>query len=372
MLLACLLLAVLTLAYANGANDNFKATATLFGSGTHGYRAALGLATAAQIAGSLASVFLAGLLLKAFSGKGLVPGSVVTDPHFLVAVATGGAGAVLLATRLGIPISTTHALIGALVGAGAIFAPGELQWSALGTRYFLPLLLSPLLALVGAALLYPLARVLGRALGIRATTCVCIGERLEPVVVGLDGALLLKRTGAAVTLGESEACETSYVGRFAGISAERLCDHLHRLSACALGFARGLNDTPKVLALLVAAGWSGMPPALALAIVAVVMAIGGLLHSRRIAETLGHRITSMNRAQGLVANGVSSALVIGASLMGSPVSTTHVSTGAIFGIGTQTGRADWRVVSGIVAAWVATLPLAALLAVGCALLTRHL
>ncbi len=97
------------------------------------------------------------------------------------------------------------------------------------------------------------------------------------------------------------------------------------------------------------------------------MALGGLLHSRRIAETLGHRITSMNHGQGLIANSVASALVIGASLLGSPVSTTHVSTGAIFGIGVWSGKADTRVIGGIVLAWVATLPLGAAVALGVAI-----
>ena len=100
----------------------------------------------------------------------------------------------------------------------------------------------------------------------------------------------------------------------------------------------------------------------ALLIIAVAMAVGGLLHSRRLAETMGRRITTMNPGQGLMTNLVSSGLVIGASLIGAPVSTTHVSTGAIFGIGTWTGETDWKLVGGIVAAWVATLPLGALCA----------
>ena len=74
----------------------------------------------------------------------------------------------------------------------------------------------------------------------------------------------------------------------------------------------------------------------------------------------------MDPGQGLVANSVASTLVIGASLMGSPVSTTHVSTGAIFGIGMHTGSADTKVIGGIVLAWVATLPIAAALAAGIA------
>jgi PiT family inorganic phosphate transporter len=85
-----------------------------------------------------------------------------------------------------------------------------------------------------------------------------------------------------------------------------------------------------------------------------------------VAETLAHRITSLSHGQGLLANGIASSLVIGASLLGSPVSTTHVSTGALFGIGCWSERTDWRMVGGILAAWVATLPLAAALAAAAA------
>jgi PiT family inorganic phosphate transporter len=113
-----LVLAALLLSYANGANDNFKAVATIYGSTTLGYRAALALATGAQVAGSIASVLLAGALLKAFGGTGLVPDATVADPRFLLAVGLGAAATVLLATRLGMPVSTTHVSTGAIFGIG--------------------------------------------------------------------------------------------------------------------------------------------------------------------------------------------------------------------------------------------------------------
>jgi len=362
MTVAALVICALALAWANGSNDNLKAVATLYGAGTVTYRKALAIATAAQLAGSVGSVLLAGKLLKAFSGKGLVPTELVADPSFLLAVGVGAAVTVLLASRFGIPVSTTHALIGGLVGAGLALAPTQLSWAALGGKYFLPLAVSPVLAVVAAAGLYPAARAARRAVGWNAETCLCVGGDSQQVVAQRDGTMMLRSTGRVLEVGEMAACRRRYEGSMVGVSAQSIVDAAHTASGFALGFARGLNDTPKVLALLVAAGWSGMNPRVSLAVVALAMAAGGIVMARRVAETMGRKITSLNPGQGLVANAISSGLVIGASLMGSPVSTTHVSTGAIFGIGTHTGTADRRVVGGIVLAWVATLPIAAVIA----------
>ncbi|MBF8250867.1 MAG: phosphate transporter, partial [Deltaproteobacteria bacterium] len=93
-----LLLAVCFLAYTNGANDNFKGVASLFGSKTTGYRTAIGWATVSTFAGSVAAIFLAQSLLKKFSGKGLVPDSLVGSEYFLLAVAAGAGATVILAT----------------------------------------------------------------------------------------------------------------------------------------------------------------------------------------------------------------------------------------------------------------------------------
>ncbi len=357
-----LFLTALVLAYANGANDNFKATATVYGSDTLSYRGSLSLATVAQITGSVVSVLVAWSLVKTFGGKGLVPDAVVANPHFLVAVGIGAAGTVLIATRAGIPISTTHALIGGLVGAGYALAPGELNTSVLGKKYFVPLLTSPLLALGGAAVIYPIARLFRKVLRVEETTCLCVGETYEPVMVTPEGAYLSKATGLTIEVSRAGTCERRYMGSVFGLSAQSLLASLHKSSAFALGFARGLNDTPKVLALLVAATWTGLGTGPSLIALAGAMALGGVLHSRRLAQTMGKNITAMNQGQGFVANAVSSTLVIGASLMGSPVSTTHVSNGALFGISLWSGRSSKKLIAGIVLAWIATLPIGAAIA----------
>lgn len=113
-----ILIAALFLAFSNGANDNFKGFATVWGSDTLNYRQALTLATVATVAGSLAALFLAETLVQNFSGKGLVADAVVNTPVFMLSVASGAAFTIFLATRLGYPVSTTHVSVGSIAGVG--------------------------------------------------------------------------------------------------------------------------------------------------------------------------------------------------------------------------------------------------------------
>src|SRR2546425_6461923 len=89
MFTALIFLAVCFLAYSNGANDNFKGVASLYGSRTCGYRMALTWGTAATFAGGIVALFVAEGLLKKFSGKGLVPNELTVLPQFLLAVGCG-------------------------------------------------------------------------------------------------------------------------------------------------------------------------------------------------------------------------------------------------------------------------------------------
>jgi PiT family inorganic phosphate transporter len=95
--------------------------------------------------------------------------------------------------------------------------------------------------------------------------------------------------------------------------------------------------------------------------VGVGMAVGGLLNARKVAMTMSKKITPMTHGQGFSANVVTAALVVFASRLGMPVSTTHVSVGSLFGIGVVTRQANVRVVSQILLSWVLTLPIAAAL-----------
>ena len=356
-----LIIAVAFLAYSNGANDNFKGVASLFGSRTTTYRTAISWATVTTFAGSLCSIFLAQSLLKKFSGKGLVPDALVGSEHFLLAVALGAGLTVILATHFGFPISTTHGLTGAIVGSGLAAVGGQVAFGVLGKAFLLPLMLSPLLAVLLGASLYLTFRFGRLRLGITKESCVCIGTEQRVIPMPQPASVLAVQRADALSLAvDSEAhCSERYAGAFLGINCQRTMDAAHFVSSGVVSFARGLNDTPKMAALLLVV--QAFDIRLGLVIVAVAIAIGGVLNGRRVAETMSHKITAMNHGQGFSANLATGILVILASVFGLPVSTTHVSCGALFGIGLTTRQADSRVISGILLSWLLTLPCAAAL-----------
>ena len=308
MLTTILFLAVCFVAFTNGANANFKGVASLYGSGTTTLRGALYWGTATTFAGSIAAAFLAAGMLKKFSGRGIVPDALVQSPEFVVAVAIGAALTSFLATRFGFPVSTTHALVGALLGAGLAGSGTDVRFAALGKNFLYPLFFSPAIA----------------------------------VVLGSVTYLFLKSV------------------RLAPDHRTRTLDVLHYLSTGAASFARGLNDTPKMAALLLVA--PGLDMRWGFLAVAVTIALGGLLDADRVAETLGKKVTSMNPGQGFAASLVTAALVTTASFHSLPVSTTHVSVGSLLGMGATTRQAKWRKVGEILLAWVSTVPCGAILA----------
>ena len=348
--------AMLFVAYANGANDNFKGVATLFGSGVADYRKALGWATAATLAGSVTAMLLATRLISVFQGKGLVPDELIQSPDFVASVILGAATTVIAATRIGMPISTTHSLTGALLGSGVV-AAGVLNVATLLQNFFLPLLLSPVVAVAASFLLYPVLRAALRFAGVDRQTCVCIGNELVPATSTPEGYALSNAWSPLRVIVDREArCVQCLTGTLLGIKVQKLIDYGHYFSAGAVSFARGLNDTPKIVALGIVAGALDLESSIGL--VAIVMAVGGLLSARRVAETVSKRITAMDPDQGLLANLVTSFLVIFASKWGMPVSTTHVSCGSLFGIGAVNGHAYWGIIRNILLAWVLTLPFA--------------
>jgi inorganic phosphate transporter, PiT family len=362
MTLVLLFLATCFLAYSNGTNDNFKGVASLFGSRTSGYRTAISWATITTFAGSIMSIFLAQTLLKKFSGKGIVPDHFTGSEYFLLAVAMGAGLTVILATLTGFPISTTHALTGAISGCGLVAVGSQVNFGALGKGFVLPLLLSPVLAMAVAGLLYVILHGTRVALALKKEWCICIGEGERVIAMPQPNSLLALRAVSLpshLTVDEVENCRERYGGNFLGLTSQQVVDAAHFLSAGTVGFARGLNDTPKIVALLLL--WKALDIRWGFVAVALTMAIGGLLNARKVAETMSKKITTMNHGQGFTANLTTAILVVLASLFGFPVSTTHVSVGSLFGIGLTTGKANYPMISAIVLSWLVTLPCAAIL-----------
>ena len=315
--------AALFLAFSNGANDNFKGFATVWGSETLEFRRALVLATVATVLGGVASILVADTLVQQFSGKGLVDNGLANTPRFALAVAGGAAATVMLATRLGFPISTTHALVGGLVGAGLAQSETSINLANLGSGFVLPLLTSPFIS---------------AGLGFAAFRIIRYFRERKAAAMSSPAGVTIATTGAGGKVG----------------------DAVHLLSASAICFARGVNDTPKLAALLIASQlMSGAGSALA---ATAAMGVGGWLLSRRVAETMSKRINHLDTGQGISANLITAGLVLFASRLGMPVSTTHVSVGSIIGTGGAAGTLDLPVVRNVLLSWVATLPISAALA----------
>jgi phosphate/sulfate permease len=307
------LLLMFILAYCNGANDVSKAIATLVGSGVTNYRRAILFGSTCTVIGACLSTIIAAGLVTTFT-KGLIAGSTHLTGQFALAALLGAIAWVYLATRLALPVSTTHAITGSVVTAGAFaFGIQHVLWGSLGTKILLPLLVSLIAAF---ALGIALFRVL----------------RLAFSKVNLNGA--------------------------------------HWLSSGVASFTRGLNDTPKIVALgsvlflLDGAKVAATTPIWLFLAVALAMGIGSIIGGLRVTQTLAEKVTKMNHQEGFAAN-LATALLVGASSVFSlPVSTTQVSSCAIIGIGIRKGWGSvcWRTVWDMVLAWMVTLPVAGILA----------
>ena len=367
---------IFALAFANGANDVSKAIATLVGSGITNYRSAIMWGTVWTMVGAAAAAFVASAMVKTFS-HGLVQAGTIIEPAATLAVLTGAMAWVLFASRTGLPVSTTHALTGAIVGTGLVAFAGEgLIWSAIGKKIALPLLLSPFLALIVSLLIHPAIRVIARKWE-GACVCVMPASRALVSIDAHGGTRTLFQTtsfGSPVMAVPSQCDRAGLQGLVVGL------DTIHWISSGLASFARGTNDAPKIVAILVIGSsvstWPGSASqVVTFAGIAIAMGLGSYFGGLRVTKVLAENVTKMNHAEGLSANLTTSALVLASGSLGLPVSTTHISSSAIIGIGLLKGwkSVQWTTVRDMVLAWVVTLPASALLAgIAYLILTRIL
>ncbi len=308
------LAALFALAFVNGANDVGKSVAPLVGSAglsvSGGVRRALFWGAAFAGVGSACAIFLSGRLFLVFTQDLVVRTPTAT---FALAALAGAAVWVLIATLFRLPVSTTHAIVGAIVfQAVYLYGISNVEWGALGLRVLLPLSVSPFAALV---------------------------------VTYLLGRLSSRRRA------------TSESPRRGGV--------FHWLSAAATAFARGINDAPKMASLgsffllgaLQGAVW------LPYIVVAVAVVLGSLVWGHRVTKTLTGRVARLDDDSRLRAGFTTAALVSVGTLFGAPVSTTHVSAGAATGTRAEEKEVLWTAARVEVLPWFVTFPVAGILAI---------
>ncbi len=364
------LLAGSLIAFVNGTNDVSKGIATLVGTGLSDYRRAIRWGTFWTAVGGLAGALFAGAMVTTF-GKGLLAPDVAANFPAALASILGAAAWVLFATRTGLPVSTTHAIVGSVVGVAAIaYGAGAVQWGALGGKVLLPLLLTPVISLMATAALLQVFRSRGRGREANAQRAAadCLCAAVEPAKLvslgmasGSTASFLVAPPEVRLSTGTSAECAAQPA------AARVTLNHLHWLTSGATSFARGMNDAPKMVALVLAAsllsGSAAVSSGLAFAMVTASMVGGSLVGGRRVTHVLATKVTPMNHGEGLAANFVTSLLVAVGAVGGFPMSTTHVSSGGIIGAGSQREKKglNFNTIREMLLAWVVTLPASALL-----------
>lgn len=315
LLLALVIILALAFDFINGFHDTANAIATSVTTRVLSPAQAILMAAVLNFAGALTSTQVAQTI-----GKGIVPLASISN-EVLIA---GLAGAIIwnMATwYYGLPSSSSHALIGGVVGA-AVASQGFAVLNARGLieKIFLPLIASPIIGFIIA--------YLGMGL-----------------IFKLVGNLSPKRVSSKFS-------------------------KLQIVSAAFMAFSHGSNDAQKsmgiITAALLAAGEipTFKVPLWVIIACATVMALGTSIGGWRIIKTMGSRIIKLEPVHGFAAEASAALVIIGASIFGKPVSTTHVISASIMGVGAtkRMSAVRWTVAKNIINAWLLTAPLTALLA----------
>ena len=383
----------LYMAWAIGANDVANAMGTSVGSGALTVWGAILVAAIFEFAGA----FFAGGHVTDTVRKGMLDVSLVDRDQLIYGMlgSLAAAGTLLVgATRFGLPVSTTHAIVGAIVGFGVVsVGPEVVNWGKIG-QIVLSWLTSPLIAGVFAFVIFQItrAKVLDtkdpvtqiRKLGpiffflvFFIIGLVTLFKGLKPLKLNLEltealmGSILLGFIGAGVGvffIRRVELGQEDPKHRFSRV--EKIFVVLQILTACAIAFAHGSNDVANAIGPLAAisSAISGADLGGKASVSPWMLAIGGIgivfglaTWGYRVMETVGKRITELTPSRGFAAQLAAATTIVVASRLGIPVSTTHTLVGAVLGVGLARGISalDMRVVGKIIASWVATLPIAA-------------
>jgi len=361
-LVAAVVLIALVFTYINGFHDTANSIATVVATKVLTPGQAVLLAAVTNLIGALWGTAVAATIAAGIVNTGVVE----AGPQLLICALLAAIVWNLITWWLGLPSSSSHALVGALVGAAiaeegghfnaVIWAQGGAHWWAgkgVIPKVVVPMVGSPIMGLlIGFALMGGLYALL---------------------------AWFSRRSGWLRLLGR-----TPFVNAFFGKA--------QIASATAMGLAHGMNDAQKsmgiialALASATAAGqfdhlpaWlhflrvngSGhggfVVPAWVAVVCALTMAGGTAGGGWRIIKTLGHKMVKLHPINGFAAEGSSAIVILSASAFGLPVSTTHVVSSAIMGVGSakRSNAIKWSVVERMVWAWILTLPVTALVAWG--------
>jgi PiT family inorganic phosphate transporter len=391
----------LYMAWAIGANDVANAMGTSVGSGALTIRGAILVAAVLEFGGA----FLVGGHVTDTVRKGILDAAAFAGREdllmygMLAALASAGTWLVI-ASRAGWPVSTTHSIVGAIVGFGAVGLGFEaIAWAKVG-QIVASWVTSPLMSGVLAYGIFQVTRRLVldhdrpieriKALGpfffgwvFFILGLVTLFKGLKNLKLDLDFSEALLASAALAGVGAligwallrrvrtDEPVEPGGE-RFANV--ERIFAVLQIMTACAVAFAHGSNDVANSigpLAALVSVAYGGevggkAPVALwMLGLGGVGIVIGLATYGYKVMETVGKKITELTPSRGFAAELAAATTIVIASRAGIPVSTTHTLVGAVLGVGLARGigALDMRVVATIALSWVVTLPAGAALAV---------
>jgi PiT family inorganic phosphate transporter len=390
----------LFMAWGIGANDVANAMATSVGSKALTIKQAILVAAVFEFAGA----FLAGGQVTSTIRKGIIDASSVeSNPELLIfgmlAALLAAAVWLLIASRKGWPVSTTHSIVGAIVGFAAVGIGVEsVHWSKVGA-IAASWVVSPMLSGVLAFLIFMSVQklILGTDDPLKNA------RKYVPVYIFAVGFILalvtllkgLKHIGLDLSTGESiwVAVASGFITMFIGIAAikrikinpdedvdfrftnvEKIFGVLMVFTACGMAFAHGSNDVANAvgpvaaIVSIVKTGAVAQESALAtwiLLLGAVGIVLGLATYGWRVIRTVGKNITELTPSRGFAAELAAASTVVIASGTGIPVSTTHTLVGAVLGVGIARGigALNLRVVRNIMLSWVITLPAGGILAI---------